>query len=100
VINGLASLFIVEREMRILQRGVAGLAARVTVASGTLGAVQYCIVSASSELLGRVDGLSRAMVLVFSLALAGMVGLPLLLLVFGLIGVKEAGEALRHLRGT
>jgi putative peptidoglycan lipid II flippase len=100
VINGLASLFIVEREMRILQRGVAGLAARVTVASGTLGAVQYCIVSASSELLGRVDGLSRAMVLVFSLALAGMVGVPLLLLVFGLIGVKEAGEALRHLRGT
>jgi len=100
VTHGLASLLVVEREMRILQRGVAGLAARVTVASGTLGAVQYVVVSASSELLGQVTGLSRAMVLLSSLALAGMVGVPLLLLVFGLIGVKEAGEVLRQLRGT
>jgi len=100
VTHGLASLLVVEREMRILQRGVAGLAARVTMASGTLGAVQYLVVSASSELLGQVNGLSRAMVLLSSLALAGMVGVPLLLLEFGLIGVKEVGEALRQLRGT
>jgi putative peptidoglycan lipid II flippase len=100
LIHGLASLFVVEREMRILQRGVAGLAARITVASGTLGAAQYLVVCASSDLLGRVDGLSRATVLLFSLALAGMVGVPLLVLVFGLIGVKEAGEALRQVRGT
>src|SRR5262249_51563188 len=87
VTHGLASLLVVERDVRILQRGVAGLAARVTVASGTLGAIQYLVVSTSSELLGQLNGLSRAMVLLSSLALPGMVGVPLLPLLFVLFDV-------------
>ncbi len=94
----LASPFVAEAPLRRLQLGAARLVARVALASGALAAAQYFMVWASCDLLSRVDGLSATTVLASALAVSGFIGLPLLLVLFGWVGVIEAGDLWKQLR--
>jgi peptidoglycan biosynthesis protein MviN/MurJ (putative lipid II flippase) len=89
--------FVLGAEGRSFQGTMVSLAARVTCASVAAGFVLYSVSDQASQLLGKVQPLPSAVVLISSLAVAGVSGAFLLLGLLVVLRVEEATSLIKYL---